>query len=565
MGRKERRAQLARNKRLAGKSDSTTAPHGVNPLMRAVQLYRSGRLAEAREIADSLIRGANASAQAFSLHGTVCWRMGDLVTAVESFKRATNRGATDFDTLYRLGSALAALGRHEEALPVLDQTLVLNPQQVDLHNFRGLTLGKLGRTEEAIAALRTALDMDADRDDVHANLASLLERVNRIDEAWEAAQAGLARFPGNPSLQLTAARCERRRGDLQAAVKRLEGQSQSVAHANPTLAASMQQELGRIYDALSDTDAAFESFSRAGQIAAREWAARHPGPNAAMAEAEALSSIATPGWVASWSSAASSSETSPPVFLIGFPRSGTTLLERVLDSHPAIQTLEEQPTIKRVRDEVDGLPGGYPAALAHLSAGQQNRLRKRYYKEVDARIARRAGVLTIDKMPLNIVHVPLIHRLFPDARFILALRHPCDVCLSCFMQAFRPNHAMANFFTLADTVAFYTAVMGLWQRYIEIMPLNCLTVRYENLVADFNGEVRRVLAFLGLQWDDAVLDYGGQAALSKRINTPSYHQVAKPIYQDAVFRWQRYASPFSPFQAQLEPFVRAFGYAQDAN
>ena len=461
MGRKERRALSAKNKRLAGKTGSAPVGSDQNPLALAARLFRAGRLADARKLTENLIRDPRVDPQVFALHGAICWHMGDPVAASESLKRAVNRGNQDFDTLYRLAAAQLMLGRHEEALAAADQALALNPEVVDLHNFRGSALEKLGRTEDALAACRKALALDNNRQDVHANLANLLERLNRLDEAWEAAQAGLALFPNDVPLQVTAARCERRRGEPQAALQRLK--NRTVDGLPPALAGNFYHELGQIHDYLSEPEEAFEAFSRSGRIAASAWTARHPEPNPMLDEIRHLTERCSADWLASWSRAAAPSGPPAPAFLIGFPRSGTTLLERVIDSHPKIQTLEEQPMIRQLRDEVAQLSGGYPDALAHLSESQQKRLRKRYFKEVDARIERRPDSLIVDKMPLNTAHVALIHRVFPDARFILALRHPCDVCLSCFMQDFRPNYAMANFFTLESTITFYKAVMGLWR------------------------------------------------------------------------------------------------------
>jgi hypothetical protein len=247
------------------------------------------------------------------------------------------------------------------------------------------------------------------------------------------------------------------------------------------------------------------------------------------------------------------------VFLIGFPRSGTTLLDQILDAHPALHTMEEKPAIDIVKQAVERLTGGYPDALASLTAEDTVKLRRVYFAEVARFMGGVPQGILVDKMPLNTIEVGLIHRLFPRARILLALRHPCDVVLSGFMQAFKPNAAMVHFGDLADTARFYASVMGLWRRYAEVLPLEVLTTRYEDLVTDFEAETRRILAFLELPWDDSVLTYA-ERAKSRAIATPSYHQVVQPIYARSVGRWRNYREQMADVLPLLRPFVDVFGY-----
>jgi hypothetical protein len=136
------------------------------------------------------------------------------------------------------------------------------------------------------------------------------------------------------------------------------------------------------------------------------------------------------------------------------------------------------------------------------------------------------------------------------------------VVLSGFMQAFKPNAAMVHFENLADTAGFYASVMGLWRQYAEVLPLDVLTTRYEDLVADFEGETRRILAFLGLPWDDSVLAYA-ERAKTRAVATPSYHQVVQPIYARSVGRWRNYREQMSEVLPLLRPLVDAFGYQME--
>ena len=186
------------------------------------------------------------------------------------------------------------------------------------------------------------------------------------------------------------------------------------------------------------------------------------------------------------------------MFLVGFPRSGTTLLDQILDAHPALTTMEEKDALDQVRRAVDRLPGGYPEALAGLDDAAVDGLRRLYWAEVARHLGDRGGQTLVDKMPLNTIDAGLIYRLFPGRRILLALRHPCDVVLSGFMQAMQPNAAMMLFDSLVSTAQFYAQVMDLWSVYRAVLPLTVLTVRYEDLVADLPGETQRILSFPGL-------------------------------------------------------------------
>jgi hypothetical protein len=173
-----------------------------------------------------------------------------------------------------------------------------------------------------------------------------------------------------------------------------------------------------------------------------------------------------------------------------------------------------------------------------------------------------AGRLLVDKLPLNLAVVPIILRIFPGAKFILAIRHPCDTTLSCLMQNFAANEAMACFYTLEDAVNTYVTVMTQWQKFVNTIPVNYHRIRYEDLIVDLEGCCRGLLAFLGLDWNPSVLNHVEHAKSRPAINTPSYHQVTQPIYSHARYRWRRYEREFAEQLPKLKPFIDCFGYAE---
>ena len=269
-----------------------------------------------------------------------------------------------------------------------------------------------------------------------------------------------------------------------------------------------------------------------------------------------------PAWVARFRRGVASAPACEhtPVFQVGFPRSGTTLLDQILDSHPAIQTLEERPAVWALFSRLNELPGGFPDALPELTAGDLDELRALYFKTRNTYQQTRPDALFIDKYPLNLIQVPLIQRVFPDARFLLCLRHPYDVCLSCFTNSFELNPGTVNFLSLEQTAHYYSQVMGLWLETRDQLVPDHHVVHYEQLVADLRGEVGGVLDYLGVDWDEAVTRFDAHARQRAGIATPSYSQVVRPIYSSSVGRWRRYARHLEPVSEILQPFLEAFGY-----
>jgi hypothetical protein len=199
--------------------------------------------------------------------------------------------------------------------------------------------------------------------------------------------------------------------------------------------------------------------------------------------------------------------------------------------------------------------------LNKLTSSDLKRLRKAYLDELKIHVGRSdMNGLVIDKLPLNIRYAGLIHRVFPKAKFILALRHPCDCVLSCFAQNFKLNDTMANFLTLDQSAKFYAAVMGLWRASRNAPNLDVGVVKYEELIEDLRRTCMLLIEFLGLEWDDNLLNYQETARNRGWINTPSHYQVTQPLYKEAIGRWENYREQMQAVLPILEPWIKEFGY-----
>ena len=253
-------------------------------------------------------------------------------------------------------------------------------------------------------------------------------------------------------------------------------------------------------------------------------------------------------------------KTNDPIFVVGFPRSGTTLVEQILDSHPKIKTLDEKPIVENTIGYFKQSIGEYPQSISELNDESIAEIKNYFYLKINDFVDISTDDILAYKMPLNIIHAGFIHKIFPNAKFIFIARHPCDACLSCYMQHFTLNQAMTNFTSLQSTADFYAMVIGLWQRYTELLPLQWHTLKYERLVDDFEKAVSEMLNFIGVDWDEAVLAYDKHAR-GRTVMTPSYSQVTQPIYESSKERWLLYSDQMAPVLPVLEPFINHYDYA----
>lgn len=249
-----------------------------------------------------------------------------------------------------------------------------------------------------------------------------------------------------------------------------------------------------------------------------------------------------------------------PVFLVGFPRSGTTLLDTILSTHKNVKVLEEKPLIDTVLNELELNFKNDFSKILDLDVELAKKIRKIYFKQRQEFIKYKEKYLFIDKLPLNIINVFEINRLFPNSKFIFSLRHPKDAVLSCFMQPFTPNDAMSNFYNLYDASILYDLTMQLFKLYTKLISFNLHVIKYEDLVMDFDKSVKSLLDFLDLDWDQNLKNFHNLSNNKKIVTTPSYDQVNNPLYDNSIERWKNYSQKFLNVNKILDKWVKNFNY-----
>lgn len=448
-----------------------------------------------------------------------------------------------------LSRALARLGRHDEAMAPLEEASRLAPDDASILVEIGLVQAAGDALAEAETAYRKALALQPDHAPAYAQLALLLESGNRSGEIAALLDAADAAGVAAEETAYARALLARREGRLEEALALAEtAPSSTEPHRKAQLIGELEDRLGR-------PGRAFAAFSEMNRVLAAAPSDPRSEARAYRAELEAQSAAITRDWYAGWDPLALPAGRPAPAFLVGFPRSGTTLLDTLLMGHPDIEMIEERPLMAPVAERLGRLE-----RLSGLAPAEAVALRDLYFETLDLYAQGNPARLIVDKMPLNLIYASLIHRLFPAAKFIFAERHPADVVLSCFITNFRLNPAMANFLDLGDAARLYDLVMTHWERCRSILPLDVHVVRYEDLVADPAGAVRPLLAFLGLPWDDTMLDHQRTARGRGYVASASYSQVTEPIYDRASGRWRRYRGEMAAVLPLLAPWAEKMGY-----
>lgn len=439
------------------------------------------------------------------------------------------------------------LGDESEAARDLAELASRRPDDRSIMLAAARALAACNRFADAEAAYRSLLERDSANSEALLGLTGLFESINRpADLAFYFAAAREAGV--DPALaalgHAIAAREAGKPGEALAALDAARGILPE---------ASWLQMRGTLCDIAGDADGAFAAFAKMNAADRAATAEAGEGVRRYRAELQAeLSALDSPRPPPS-----PPESRAPPLFLLGFPRSGTTLLDTFLMGHGGVRVHEERPFL-----EAAARMGGDPSARSSLDSRQSGAMRSAYWRALDLE-SDRPEALQVDKNPLAGARAALIDTLFPDAPILFMLRHPCDVILSCFITRFRLNWGVAAFLSLEDTVTVYDLVMRIWTTAREQRALKVHDVRYEELIADPERVLRPIAGFAGIDFEPAMLDHTDTARARGHIATPSHAQVAKPLYGASAGRWRRYRSQLLPFLPKIEPWCERFGYTLD--
>jgi len=556
--------------------------HGQLSVSSAISAFQQGDLRRARQLAEEELTKSDQIPLLHHLIGLIDCRTGQFDSGIERLKRAVDGDPANFPYRIVLARALIDGGRAAEALEVAQPPAGTGDVEIELWRVRAeaafysgdrvsegeawkalcqirpqdsMAWTNLGRSYlnqyrflEAVAAYRQALSL-APVLTVRHELGLALERSNQLDELGKLLDTSLA--DGVPKEQLVDLWALRalRSGDVNEASRLAE---KIDIRPDPYRLNGLK---AKIFDA---ADRPAEAFAAA---SAMNWSVANPGQWRARGRAYRDDLRRVDQAIVNWppQPARLSDPARPsPTFLVGFPRSGTTLTETFLRGHPDVHLIDEDAILGRVSVGLGGIfqpPAGTPEQLAAA--------RDLYYAEVDELVGPGFSGIVVDKMPFYLVSLPLIASIFPDAKIIFAQRHPCDCVLSCFMQTFIPSDARASFFDLAESADLYDVAMRVFMSGREWTKLPVHTLVYEDLVADPEGTLRPVTEFLGLEWKPELLDHRTTAAKQSAIKTPSYDSVTQALTKRPSGRWRRYKSQLEPVLPVLLPWAERLGYGRE--
>ena len=240
-------------------------------------------------------------------------------------------------------------------------------------------------------------------------------------------------------------------------------------------------------------------------------------------------------------------------FLIGFPRSGTTLLDTILRSHSQTLVLEEKPYLLDIRHQF--YKNHEISEIFNLDESEKIRMQKQYFSSFDYN----PNKLIVDKYPLNLIELGFLKTLFPKSKIILAIRHPLDCIISCVLTAFKMNEGMVNFENIHTTSFFYNECFELLFKYFSFYEIQYHQIKYENIISDFKNEITKLIKFLNLNFEDNIYNYQKTAKQREKINTPSYDQVVQPLYSSSINRYKNF-DEIKKIEADISRWIDKFSY-----
>lgn len=493
------------------------------------------------------------------------WRTGRHADALALYAEAMLQEPNNVQTYIAAARAYADKFNFERMEQTHERLVRRAPQHPGIHHYIGETFGILKLPDRAIASYETAARLPGAGPPTWMELASLYERMHRLDEAEEMIERTVRSGYEMPPVALVRGRIQRR----QKRVTEAEATFRTlIAQVNPdsTWACEAWSELALMKDAEGDWNGAIEAMDRCKCVQRAHEEPFWTASQKVHARMRALVAAVTRDDFRRWKAEAKSLAPMRTALLTGFPRSGTTLLEQMLDAHPDLVSSEEREFIGRELFHVFANPRGTAPLIDILNDLRATEIapeRRRYFEAVEYLLGEPVGGrMHLDKNPAYNLTIPLVLRVFPETRFIVALRDPRDVVLSCYLRYLPVNAVSVHFFDVRRTAQRYALDMEAWRKFRELIDAPWCEIRYEETVADMVGQARRALATLGLEWHDAIANYRQRLISGKHVTSPSYEAVAQPIYTSSIGRWKNYERLIEPALEILDPFVREFGYSR---
>jgi tetratricopeptide (TPR) repeat protein len=494
-----------------------------------------------------------------------CLSRYDFQGAVEVLQRAHKLEPANDKILVDLGAACAKAYDFAAAQRWFDEAVRISPTPIPALNAVGHAWLEVRNFEAAQSCFERILQQKQVPLVTYVRLSEIYTRLRRLEDAARASELALRCYGPEDSALLARANVHRQMGQLDWA-ERLCGMLVGKPDGDPTARALAWYELAALHDVKGNYDQAMTALLEAKTLMRRSAAGPLKILQQKQKHLKEMRDSADEKVVQRWrkTAAADLQPARKLALLCGHARSGTTLLEYVIDAHPGVVSAEESMVFHNcayfpLGQAVSGNTT-FVSSLDWLAPRTMRQIRTEYFRGIESLVGEPIGErLLLDKNPANTFDVPAIARIFPENKFVAALRDPRDVCLSCFMQPVNLLPDTAAWLSLEETIHHYALIMGLWAAWKPCLGDLAIEVRYEDLVENLEGSARRVLDFLGLSWDERVLRFHEYAS-TKVVRSPTFAEVTKPLYRGSVGRWKKYQKYFEPHLEKLAPLLRTFGY-----
>ncbi len=545
-GNKLARAKLDEIRAVLGESD----PQGEGDaeiettLLKAAQSRARGQFTEAEKLYQGVLASDPENAGVYRLLGGLAVEQRQFGDAVVLFRRALTLEPDNVSAWLDLGLAYSEREAFAEAGEAFVRAIELEPGAAHSRALLGAVYNRTGRYEDAVAAFERAIELQPHNADSLLALGHTFRTIGRRDEAVAAYKRviDVKRDEGEAYWSLANLKNYRFGADaiesMLALVDRddISGQSRScICFA-----------LGKAFEDEGDFDSAFKYFERGNKIRRKS---ESYDPVETQAATDRLISVIDAAFM---HDAPRSTASGPvPIFIVGLPRSGSTLIEQILASHSQVQGTRELPALERIVQSLNGpdaAAAGYPEVLSRLDAAALTELGDRYLAATDAH--RDNSPYFTDKMPNNFRHVGLISLILPEAKIVDVRRNPLDSCMGGFKQLFARGQAFS--YDLFEMGEYYLEYHRLMEHWHSVLPGRVLTVHYEELVADLPGQARRLLDYCNLPFEQACLDFH---RTERPIESASSEQVREPIYTSAVEHWRNYEPHIAELIETLRPVL----------
>jgi len=478
-------------------------------------------------------------------------KINDYKTAIVTYKQLIAK-QKNYNFYDNLGKIYLKLNKFKAARKYFTDSLGINPDNAPTHNTLGIAFGMENMEDLAVKHFLNASEINRYFLDPIYNLLEIYEKTNKFNALKNLVKQKIKLFPSDHIILFYQSYLFEKNNKFDQALKTLRKINYSKINVEWEVKAKFR--IASIYHKSKNYGKAFDYFNYANKIILKNINVDKFTNNVFLNEVNKCIKYST-----SSSSLHYNYKEKFPFnicFHIGFPRSGTTLIDAVLNSHSKIEVMEEIPIVDTIcqklnLDNFDLITNKEQkqAKLLYQNSIQQQYTGINFYNKI-----------IIDKLPLNLIRIKFLHNLFPNTKFIMSVRHPLDCILSCFTQNFSLNSAMINFLDLERTAILYDKVMQIWQNSSKLINLNTHIIKYEDLISDFNNETKKMLTFLGVSWEENIKNYKKLLIKKERIRTPSYSQVIQPIYFSSINKWKNYEKELSPVRPIVQKWIAYFNY-----